>query len=197
MSVDTKTALLNSAERAARTRGFDGFSYADLAADVGIRKASIHHHFPSKAALSVALIERYYADLETACGEIDRDHTTGGTRLLAFIDRYRGALDGGHSLCLCVSFSTSTESLPDEVIIQMSRFRSMVLQWLTATFKFGKEDGTIKNVSNPELEAATALPLLEGAQLAARVEQDPQKFDFALQLLMNRLHQGQEPLISV
>lgn len=56
--MDTRTALLQSAERAARQRGYDGFSYADLAGDVGLRKASIHHHFPTKATLALALIER-------------------------------------------------------------------------------------------------------------------------------------------
>ena len=71
MAADTKTTLLNSAERAARARGFDGFSYADLAADVGISKASIHHHFASKATLAVALMQRYYIDLEKVCTEID------------------------------------------------------------------------------------------------------------------------------
>ncbi|MEO9863924.1 TetR/AcrR family transcriptional regulator, partial [Yoonia sp.] len=81
MPTDTKTALLDSAERAARTRGFDGFSYADLAQDVGIRKASIHHHFPTKAALSAALMERYYNDLKAVCEDIDMSQETGGARL--------------------------------------------------------------------------------------------------------------------
>ena len=89
MPTDTKTALLDSAERAARTRGFDGFSFADLAEDVGIRKASIHHHFPTKAALSVALMQRYYTDLEKACADIDAAETTGGAHLSALINRYR------------------------------------------------------------------------------------------------------------
>ena len=187
MSVDTKTALLNSAERAARSRGFDGFSYADLAEDVGIRKASIHHHFPSKAALSVALMERYYADLEAACAEIDHDQTSGSGRLMALIERYYGALDGGQSLCLCVSFSTSTVSLPRAVVDQMRRFRSMMLDWLTVTFALGKKDSTIEKVANPAMEAAATLPLLEGAQLAARAEENPQLFESAMQLLTNRL----------
>lgn len=187
MPEDTKTALLNSAERAARTRGFNGFSYADLSADVGIRKASIHHHFPSKAALSVALMKRYYADLEVACAEIERQHATAAARLLALIDRYHGALDGGQSLCLCVSFSASTESLPDETLAEMNRFRSMMLDWLAATFSHGRDDGTIQDVIDPTAEAATILPLLEGAQLAARVAQDPQRFEIAMQLLLKRL----------
>jgi len=187
MATDTKTALLDSAERVARTRGFDGFSYADLAADVGITKASIHHHFASKAILAVALMTRYYASLETACAEIDEEHATAAARLSGLIARYHGALEGGKSLCLCVSFSTSTQSLSTETIAEMERFRSMMIKWLSETFALGKEDGTIDDVSDPLSEAAATLPLLEGAQLAARVVQDAKKFETATQLLMNRL----------
>lgn len=187
MPGDTKTALLNSAERAARTLGFNGFSYSDLAEDVGIRKASIHHHFPSKAALSIALMQRYYVDLECACAEIDLDHGTGSARLSALVNRYHGALDDGQSLCLCVSFSTSTESLPNEVIAEMSRFRTMILDWLVSVFVLGKEDGTIQNVVEPILEASATLPMLEGAQLAARTEKNPHLFESAMRLLLNRL----------
>jgi TetR/AcrR family transcriptional repressor of nem operon len=187
MPTDTKTALLDSAERAARTRGFDGFSFADLAEDVGIRKASIHHHFPTKAALSVALMQRYYTDLEKACADIDAAEITGGARLSALINRYRNALDGGKSLCLCVSFSTSRESLPSEVITQISRFRVMMINWLETTFEAGRSDSTIVGVGDPTTEAAATLPLLEGAQLAAHAEENPILFESALQLLLQRL----------
>jgi TetR/AcrR family transcriptional repressor of nem operon len=187
MATDTKTSLLDSAERAARTRGFDGFSYADLAADVGITKPSIHHHFASKATLAVALMQRYYTNLETACAEIDQEQSTGATRLAALIARYQGALDGGQSLCLCVSFSTSTKSLSAETIAEMNRFRSMMTDWLAKTFEQGRDDGTILNVVDPLAEATATLPLLEGAQLAARVAQDTQRFEAAVQLLSIRL----------
>lgn len=187
MTNDTKTALLDSAEHAARTRGFDGFSYADLSADVGIRKASIHHHFPTKAALSVALMERYYNDLEMACAEIDTKYEQGAARLTALIDRYRMAMNGGKSLCLCVSFSTSRESLPREVVTQISRFRIMIIGWIERAFIAGQQDGSIKAVGAPAVEASAALPLLEGAQLAARVEEKPELFDSAVRILTQRL----------
>ena len=186
MSIDTKTALLDSAERAARTRGFDGFSYADLAADVGIRKASIHHHFPTKAALSVALMRRYAGGVEQVCADIDAVHATGQARMAGLVDLYRGALDGGKSLCLCVSFSTSRESLPEDVIAEISSFRKMVFCWLTATFDLGRMDGTITAVLEPGKDAAATLSLLEGAQLTARAEENPALFENAVQLLQQR-----------
>ncbi len=186
MPIDTKTALLNSAEHASRSLGFDGFSYADLAADVGIRKASIHYHFPSKAALSVALMQRYHNDIESACADITISNKSGGARLSALFDLYRTALDGGKSLCLCVSFSTSRESLPPEVIIQMGLFRAMMVNYLKGIFEVGQSDGTIQNVFEPAMEAAATLSLLEGAQLAARAEENPILFESAVELLLQR-----------
>lgn len=187
MPTDTKTALLDSAERAARTLGFDGFSYADLAEDVGIRKASIHHHFPSKANLSVALMQRYCDNIEKLCAEIDATAGTGGARLRTLIERYRSGLDGGKSLCLCVSFSTSRDSLPPKVIEQISRFRAMLIVWLETVFAAGLVDGSIKNVEDAEIEASATLSLLEGAQLAARAEEKPFLFDNALRHLLHRI----------
>ncbi len=193
MPTDTKTAILDSAERAARSRGFDGFSYADLAADVGLRKASIHHHFATKAALSVALMHRYATTLQTACATIDATEPTGAARISAFIQRYRDALDGGRSLCLCVSFSMSRESLPSDVTVQLGRFREAMVDWLENAFALAKSDGTITLVNDPTKEAAATLPLLEGAQLAARAAENPELFENAIQLLTDRLNTTYRP----
>lgn len=186
-TTDTKTALLNSAENAARRFGIDGFSYADLAEDVGIRKASIHHHFPSKAILSVALMERYRTNFDTTCAEIDARSETGGRQLVEMIQQYKTGSDGGKRLCLCASFSASRDSLPADVVQEISMFRSMVTKWMTAAFEKGRDDGSISGVSNPELEAASMMSLLEGAQLAARSEENPAFFDTAIMLLMSRI----------
>jgi len=181
MPTDTKTALLDSAEHAARTFGFDGFSYADLADDVGIRKASIHHHFPSKANLSVELMKRYNANFKIVFAEM------GGQRILLLIDTYRKALDGGKKLCLCVSFSASRESLSPEVIKQINFFRTMMIDWLKTAFEMGNIDGSISSVQDPAKEAAAVLSLLEGAHLTARAEEDPELFEKAIELLNLRI----------
>lgn len=186
-TVDTKTALLDSAEHAARTLGFDGFSYADLAADVGIRKASIHHHFPSKAKLSSALMARYHQDFKAICTDISHKNPTGGQKLLALIGQYRNGSKNGKQLCLCTSFSASRDSLPAEVLTQISQFRAMIIAWLTDVFEEGRKDGTIANVVVPSLEAAATLSMLEGAQLAARGEENPRLLEGAVKLLSMRI----------
>ena len=183
----TRTALLDAAERSARQRGFDGFSFADMAAEVGIRKASIHHHFPSKANLATALIARYHDEFEAICNDIDRLHGTGGERLAVMISIYRDALDEGRSLCLCVALSISRESLPEDLPHALASFRAMMSGWLAKTFAMGARDGSISDVADPEGEGKATLALMEGAHLAARATQDLAQFDIALTVLQGRL----------
>ena len=186
METDTKTALLNSAERAARSKGFDGFSYADLAKEVGIRKASVHYHFPTKDELTISLMVRYHSDLSGRCADIERLYDTAGDRISALIALYRTALNGGKTLCLCVSLISSRESLSHEVTDKIREFRSMMVLWIEGVFTLGKADGSISDVGEPAAEARAALALLEGAHLAARAEESLQTFDDAVAILQSR-----------
>ena len=186
MKTDTKTALLDVAEHEARARGFDGFSYADLAEAVGIRKASIHYHFPTKAALSAALMDRYHSVLEGECIKIEEANDTGSGRLLALIKLYRDALSNGKTLCLCVSLISSRESLSDEVIEKIKRFHAMMICRISSIFELGQADGTISGVTNAAAEARATLAQLEGAHLTARAEENITAFDEALAALKSR-----------
>lgn len=60
---DKKNEILDCAQTLIQKRGYNGFSYADISSTVGIRKASIHHHFSTKVDLAVAVVERYRAIL--------------------------------------------------------------------------------------------------------------------------------------
>ena len=177
---------MDFAERAVRSRGLDGFSYADMAEAIGIRKASIHHHFPTKANLSEALIERYQANLQYRLAEIEEAHATAGARLKALVALYRAALDDGHTVCLCVAFSTCRESLSEVVVTRVSAVRAMILQWIIGTFELGQRDGTVSAILDPAYEAPATLAMLEGAHLAARNEVDLAAFDAATRLLKAR-----------
>ena len=190
MPIDTKTSLLNAAEQAARQHGFDGFSYGDLATQVGIRKASIHHHFPAKADLAVALMARYSDTVKEACAQIDATAQTGAERLTQFIAFYRESMGEGSRLCLCVALSTNPHSLPDACVLQIAQFREMATAWLTEVFRAGRRDESIRGVGEESSEAIATLALLEGAQLGARGGGNPAIFDRAVVGLEARLHES-------
>ena len=177
--MDTRTALLDSAERAARQRGFDAFSYADLARDVGIRKASIHYHFPLKADLAFGLIDRYAARISERRAEIDREHQTAAGKLGAFLALYREALAEGTQLCLCVALSAGRDSLSPPVLEQLAEFHEDSAAWLEQVFTAAREDRSVIGLSDPQDEADALLALVEGAQLVARAAKDVTLFDRA------------------
>ncbi len=185
--MDTKTALLDAAEQAARANGHDGFSYGDLSKTIGISKASIHHHFPSKANLIETLMGRYQTVVADEFNSIDAMAQNAGQRLCQFINIYRIALNGGESLCLCVALSIGRDGLEDTVKRQLYSFRELGLAWLKDVFESGAVDGSIKGVIDAASEAATCLAIVEGAQLAARAEHNEERFEQAVCLLLRRI----------
>src|SRR2546430_16030979 len=85
---DTASRILDVAERLVQARGFNGFSYADVAAEPGITKASLHYHFPGKAELGESLISRYAARFAAALAAIDEARADAPTKLEAYAQLY-------------------------------------------------------------------------------------------------------------
>src|SRR5947209_16237936 len=109
-SAGTAERALDVAERLVQVRGFNGFSYADVAGELAITKASLHYHFPTKADLGTALIGRYAARFASALEQIDRDLVTPLARLRAYVDIYGDVLMGGR-MCLCGILAAEYDTL--------------------------------------------------------------------------------------
>ena len=117
-----------SAERLVQVRGFNGFSYADVAAELSITKASLHYHFPGKAELGEALIERYAARFAAALAEIDARGADAPAKLDAYAGLYADVLRG-QRMCLCGMLAAEYQTLPepmrDAVIALLRRQRGV------------------------------------------------------------------------
>lgn len=179
--MDTRTALLDHAERFARTRGFEAFSFADLAAALNIRKPSVHHHFATKADLALALITRYREGFGKVLAGLDQ--ATAAGRLAAYISFYRTGLGAGDRVCLCIAFATHRDSFDPVVHEQISGFHRDNLNWLADVFALGGMDGTLPN-DDPVAAAHACLAQIEGAQIMARAAGDPVVFDRATATLL-------------
>jgi TetR/AcrR family transcriptional repressor of nem operon len=93
---------MDFAEAHIRDRGYAGFSFRDLATEVGIKGASVHHHFPTKAKLAAAAAHRYakrfLAVVEAKPGESAEDAVS------AYRSAIRSTLEGDGQ-CVCAAFS--------------------------------------------------------------------------------------------
>lgn len=186
--MDRKTEILEAAEGLVRRQGFDAFSYADLEKAVGIRKASIHHHFPSKSDLAVALTDRYTDKMRNQLNQIAASGRPAGEQLRDYIELYRSALNGGSTLCLCVSLSAGAEQLAHPVLSILKVYHQDSRGWLEALFVRGAQDRTIASVSDPQLEATACLALVEGAQLQSRASKSLEPFELATAQLRARIN---------
>jgi TetR/AcrR family transcriptional repressor of nem operon len=164
--------LMTAAERLVRMRGYSAISYADLAEAVGIRKASIHHHFPGKADLGAALAADYVERFGKLLDRIDQEEQDAAARLRRYASIYEASVRDG-MLCLCGMLVTEMEVLPEEVRAGVRRFFAQQLNWLTRVIAEGAAHGEIRLAGKPEAAAEKILAALEGATLVAWGTGDP------------------------
>ena len=118
---DTSSRILDIAEHLVQTRGFNAFSYADIAAALNITKASLHYHFPTKAILGERLVERYQASFLAALARIDEINGDAVSKLRAYVGIYTDVLDNGR-MCLCGMLAADYATLPEAIKDRVRRF---------------------------------------------------------------------------
>src|SRR3954471_19305859 len=97
---DTAQRILDVAEELVQVRGFNAFSYADVAAELGMTKAGLHYHYPGKAELGEALVARYAERFNAALAEIEARDATAAAKLDAYVTLYADVLSA-RRMCLC------------------------------------------------------------------------------------------------
>lgn len=189
---DTRAELLIQAETLVRSRGYAGFSYADLSEAVGIRKASIHHHFPTKVDLGAALVAAYDARYSEAMAEIVATIGDGPGRIAAYGRLYLGGVEQGLG-CLCAALAIEGEALPERLRGEIVAFFGKHLTWLEGVLRDGVADGSLRPGLDPALYARSILATLEGALLMERLFASPAAFGDTLTALVGGLSSGPTP----
>jgi TetR/AcrR family transcriptional regulator, transcriptional repressor for nem operon len=183
---DTATRILDVSERLVQLRGFNGFSYADIAAELHITKASLHYHFAGKAELGRALIERYAERFTTALEAIDEHETDPVAKIRAYAGIYADVLSE-RRMCLCGMLAAGYDTLAEPMQQAVIEFFDVNEAWLTRVLELGQESGEIM-LNGPARQAAQAIVSgLEGAMLIARPYNDVERFNTAATRLLTGL----------
>jgi TetR/AcrR family transcriptional regulator, transcriptional repressor for nem operon len=183
---DTSSRILDVAERLVQLRGFNGFSYADVASELEITKASLHYHFPGKADLGRALIERYARRFAEALDAIDQRESDPIAKLQAYANIYADVLSE-HRMCLCGMLAAGYETLPAPMQEAVISFFDINEAWLSAVLESGAAQGKLVLSGSPSEAAQAIVSGLEGAMLVARPYDDLKRFDTAASRLLASL----------
>src|SRR6266850_1097933 len=124
---DNAIAIMDAAERRMRIGGFNGFSFREIAADVGVKSSSVHYHFPTKEALAAAVIRRYTQDVADI---IDQGFETETDPVKVWTNAFRGTLYSEDRICPCTVLGAESQDIPPEVAAEVKRFFKMCLDKL-------------------------------------------------------------------
>ncbi len=162
---DTRTKILDLAESLTQTRGFNGFSYIDLAEEIGIKTASVHYYFKVKDDLAAALVERVQTTHAAGFREIEEGTSCPKKRLEAVIAYFQGYVAEA-KFCLCGMMAAELQSVSPRVARLVEAYFNSFHAWLSRQFKeAGHKDA--------KLQALGFLSALEGSVLLARLRRDP------------------------
>ena len=180
----TRERLLDEAERLTQQQGFNAFSFRALAEKLQIKTPSVHHHFPSKADLARALVERYHDRFRATRAQLAG--LPPRQRLEAYVQVF---VDLAHDqrLCLCGSLAADLLTLSDDLQRALRAYFEDTEAWLEATLREGAALHELTLPSPPRHTAQQLLSLLEGAALTARTFHDPERLTHTQRWIFDHL----------
>jgi TetR/AcrR family transcriptional repressor of nem operon len=180
---DTASRILDSAESLVQIRGFNGFSYADVAGELSLTTASLHYHFPGKAELGRALITRYAQRFTAALAVIDERGGDAPAKLRAYARLYADVLRD-QRMCLCGMLAAEYQTLPAPMREAVIGFFDENETWVEAVLAAGRDDGSLAFEGSPREAARLIVSALEGAMLVARPYGGVERFEAAAERLL-------------
>lgn len=137
---DTRDQIIDLAEEFIRTRGFNAFSYADIASVMAIRNAAIHYYFPSKTDLGISVVDKEIAAMARL--QVQGKDLTGDLQLKQLIETFFGSSRKGR-ICLTGSLTPDYATLPPILQDKVQEMCTVILDWVTGCLEKGRTQGRL------------------------------------------------------
>ncbi|MBL4786959.1 MAG: TetR/AcrR family transcriptional regulator [Cohaesibacteraceae bacterium] len=165
-----RTKILQTAQQMAQNRGFGGFSFRDIAADIGIKSASIHYHFPTKDHLIIEISKTYREDFFATLGSKTKEIDDPLQRIMTLVAMFRHVLTQDHRMCLCGMLAADIELLSLEARAEIKLFFDASVNWLAQQWAAHGSD-------EAHNKAMDTFVRLEGGMLISRISASTEPFD--------------------
>ncbi|WP_025690230.1 TetR/AcrR family transcriptional regulator [Paenibacillus zanthoxyli] len=177
--------IINVANRLILEKGYSAFSYADVAAEIGIQKASIHYHFPSKANLVQNVVGRYRQEVRANLLKLDSLTNDPRIKLEQYLSHWEASLRSrATDICLCAQLASEIPILPEEVTREIRGHFRDITDWLARLLRDAAAKNRFAGGEVPIDETAhSILACVHGGLLASRAFNDARQFS----MVKNRL----------
>lgn len=185
---NTSDAILRCARTLILEGGYNGFSYADISKVIGIRNASIHHHFPSKSDLVRTLVARYREEAQSGIAELERHVPDPASQLRAYVGFWEACIaDATAPICICALLAGQIPVLPEDIVLEVRAHFRALSAWLTSLLERGARQGSLHLTTTARAEAEIFMAGVHGAMLSARAYGDARMFGDIVHPLLERL----------
>jgi TetR/AcrR family transcriptional repressor of nem operon len=165
---NSKRTIMNMAEALLQDKGFNGFSYAHIASELGVKNAAIHYHFPTKEDLSIAVIRRYRERFQLWINNSRIKNLAPEKKLDWFFGIYSDMRADKGKVCLVGSMEAEFNTIPSGLQAEVEVLHKELLQWLETTLSEGREAEVFHFRGDPDKKAALILSSVQGALQMAR-----------------------------
>ena len=165
---NSKRTIMNLAESLMQDKGFNGFSYANIASELGVKNAAIHYHFPTKEDLTIAVVNRYRERFKLWINNSRVTNLSHEGKLDWFLSIYTETRADKGKVCLVGAMETEFTSIPDTLQSEVQSLHKELLAWLEAILEDGRKDGAFEFKGDAANKAAVVLSTLQGALQMAR-----------------------------
>jgi TetR/AcrR family transcriptional repressor of nem operon len=172
-SISSSDRILSVATRIAQAHGYGGLNLRTLAEEVGIKAASLYHHFPSKADLAAAVARRYWEDSAATLEALSATIPDPTDCLRSYPKTFRKSLESDNRMCLSSFMTAEYDDLPDVVKKEVQTFSDVNVAWLAKVLVAAE----IVNSRDAKKRASAIFAAVAGAQLMARGRSDIKLFD--------------------
>jgi TetR/AcrR family transcriptional repressor of nem operon len=168
-----QTEILDVAQEMIQQRGYNGFSFGDLAKRLGVKPAAIHYHFATKAELVRTLMKRYRQRLHASLDSIDGQAHSPRKALERFVQLFQATMNSDQRLCLCGMLATELTTLPEELQGDVRQFFEDNEAWLARVLGEGRAAKVLEFEGSSASAARCVYAALHGAMLSAHTFRDP------------------------
>jgi TetR/AcrR family transcriptional repressor of nem operon len=181
---DTRTKILDVAEKLIQQVGCNAMSYKNISDEVGIQKPSIHHHFPKKENLIEELLNR----CQISYGSNYQKIVAGSGPAPEKLRQFAGVFEDGlrqQQLCLIGTISADLNTLQNGSRTILETTIQNTAKIFTMAFKQGQEEGSLSFAGTNAETAYAFFSFLLGTQITARVTGGEKSFRSATEAVIS------------
>ncbi|MCG6169454.1 TetR/AcrR family transcriptional regulator [Leptospira sp. FAT2] len=171
---DTKEKIVTLARHYFQSVGFQSFSFQNIADDLGIRKASIHYHYPSKEELGLEVLEVYYKNFEEYTQTLKERPPR--VRLFGLFKLYEGYTGENGKICpfgvVGTEYHVLSPAIREKTLVLHNQHRDFLIQ----TLHDGMKEGSFILPLNVKETADLFMSAIQGSMQISRIRKDKEYF---------------------